>query len=230
MNKFIPELAALANKIEAAQLEPFAERIDDLISMIADNSYIDKTAAGPIKVYHYTEYINSIKDIGLLAPAKLSENEEVFASIIDNYRDRIKKVSKKEITKEVVLDYLDYSRALLLDEFYAGRNMIFAAFQKVPSGISKRHDNFKKNPCVEINLTKLSKAKKLKYVVVELPFADAENGFEEIDLERVGYFTKADVYSLYDKSNADGLLFATIPHLAIWVPDGEIEKEFLSFV
>lgn len=197
--------------------------------MLNQYSYARKVeAAQTVKVYHYSEFPDSILEDGLLAASKLVDNKKAFKHVTENYKERIGKVYDGEIDDEIVLDFLDYYRSHLLDQFHGGRNMIFAMFQPIPSGISKIHDKYRKNSCFEINLTKLAKDKDVKFVAIELPGKDVANSFEEADLDRVKYYTEIDSYSMYDKKNADGLLFATIPHLAIWTPDGIIEKKYIS--
>lgn len=184
-----------------------------------------------IYVYHYThnqEMFGHIKKEGLCAPSKLA-GTEVFKSILENYEGRIKKVYKGKITEEVVLDYLDYSRALILDQFYGGRNMIFFLFQPLETGISKAHDRFRKNPLIKLNLTKLIKDEKIKMFVVELPGKPIDSNTAEINISEVERFQNVDLMDFYDKKTAGRLAFAGVPHLAIWIKDGQIDKRYISY-
>lgn len=202
-----------------------ADVIDSLLLKIAKNK--------PAKIYHYTDdkkHAKRIEEKGLCAPSVLVEDPDMFEHVRENYRERIAKVYDDEPTDEVVLDYLDYSRALMLDKFHGGRNMIFFLFDEVPPGISKAHDRFAKLPLFSLDINKLSKALKedVEFVVVELPLVPEEDATRQIEPEEVANLSGKDMFQFYDRAKADDLLFATVPHLAVWIKDGHIPTKFLE--
>ena len=179
------------------------------------------------KLYTYTPDEESAKNIekkGLFAPSQLT-GTEYFKDITDNYKARLKKVTKQKPDEELILDYLDYVRGLLSEQFQAGRNMMFALTAPVPQGISKAHDKVTKRPCFEIDAESFWQDNQdAEFILVELP----DEKFEKLTPGLLKALAGIDFSDVYDPKTADNLLYAGWPHIAIWTSKGHIPAKYVK--
>lgn len=181
----------------------------------------------PTIAYHYlfdTKYLKSIPADGLLAPSQLAKLELIDQSL-DNYRERLEQEGL-EPTQSNLLKFLDNLHSDIDGNVPdLGRNLIFALLQPIKEGISDEHDELARQTPVKINLDKLGRVPGVKFYMVELP-SNPET--KQVSLGEIRQLASKDQFRFYDYKNADGMLFGFVPHLAIYVPTGQIPPDYLS--
>jgi len=223
-NKILEYMISEANRLDSAGNFTKADALDRHLQNLTKNA-----ASTSLVAYHYPlrgADVNSVMKDGILAPSMLAERP-IFKSVVDNYKKRIKEVYDGDITNEVVLDYLDYARASIDDKMYIGRNMVFACISPVLKGVSKEHDKVASETPILIDLVALDKTKKATFYVIELPFGSDGDSTAKVTISDLKWLSRIDMMQFYDKKKSDGFLFGRVPHLAIHIEGGVIEKKFL---